>query len=265
VADLTARPADAETTDSAGTTAAADASRGDTRTSRPGNGPAQGSADRRAVRAHVAPASMLGGEPTIRLSPLPEPLHMTNPTVGRGLLGGASGPGDGGQAATPERVPDAVLAQRQHLLDGRPVDLELRSQGGGRHILVEPGSTTLVVLEPEHRVPGGARRREVLVDGFRFEVDVEPERIASLRERASRGRAASAHTGPLEVRAIIPGKVVAVSVTAGDEVTAGQQLLVVEAMKMQNELRAPRDGTIERVAVAQGVNIEVGDLLVVIS
>ena len=57
----------------------------------------------------------------------------------------------------------------------------------------------------------------------------------------------------------------AVSVGVGDTVTAGQQLLVVEAMKMQNELRAPRDGTIERVGVAVGVNIEIGDLLVVIS
>ena len=50
----------------------------------------------------------------------------------------------------------------------------------------------------------------------------------------------------------------------GDVVEAGQQLLVVEAMKMQNELRAPRGGTIDRVGVAEGVNIEVGDLLVVI-
>ncbi len=105
----------------------------------------------------------------------------------------------------------------------------------------------------------------MLVDGFRFEVDVEAERITALRERASRGRASSAHSGPLEVHAIIPGKVVSISVAPGDAVTAGQQLLVVEAMKMQNELRSPRDGTIERVGVAAGVNIEVGDLLVVIS
>jgi biotin carboxyl carrier protein len=54
-------------------------------------------------------------------------------------------------------------------------------------------------------------------------------------------------------------------VAAGDEVVAGQQLLVVEAMKMQNELRAPRDGNIERVAVGVGQTIEVGDLLLVIT
>ena len=47
--------------------------------------------------------------------------------------------------------------------------------------------------------------------------------------------------------------------------TAGQQLLVVEAMKMQNELRAPRAGTIEKIAVGPGQTIEVGDLLVVIA
>jgi biotin carboxyl carrier protein len=53
-------------------------------------------------------------------------------------------------------------------------------------------------------------------------------------------------------------------VLPGDDVAAGQQILVVEAMKMQNELRAPREGTVERVAVAVGDTIEVGDLLVVV-
>ena len=61
-----------------------------------------------------------------------------------------------------------------------------------------------------------------------------------------------------------PGVVVSVSVVPGDAVVAGQQLLVVEAMKMQNELRAPRDGTITRVGVGAGQTIEVGDLLLVI-
>jgi biotin carboxyl carrier protein len=59
--------------------------------------------------------------------------------------------------------------------------------------------------------------------------------------------------------------VVSVSVAPGDAVAAGQQLLVVEAMKMQNELRAPREGTIEQVAVAAGATIDVGDLLLVIA
>ncbi len=103
-----------------------------------------------------------------------------------------------------------------------------------------------------------------MVDGWRVEVELEPERRAALRERARRGRAEAARGGPTEVHAIIPGVVVAVSVAVGDAVVTGQQLLVVEAMKMQNELRAPRDGTVGRIAVGAGRTVEVGDLLLVI-
>ena len=183
---------------------------------------------------------------------------MTNPTVGRGPLGGAA-------MAPTDDPTDPVSTQRQMLVDDAPSVATVRNQGGGRYLLAEDAGATRVILEAASVVAGGIRRREVLVDGFRFVVDVESEWIAALRERASRGRASSAHGGPLQVKAIIPGKVVAVSIKAGDAVMAGQQLLVVEAMKMQNELRAPRDGTIERVGVAVGVNIEIGDLLVVIS
>lgn len=215
-------------------------------------------ADPRAVRVRLAPVSRLGDEPPMRLTPQAEPLRPTNPTIGRGPLGGAAVP-------APSATDPGVLAQRHPEVDGVSSPVRLRAAGGVRHVLEEPDGETRLVIGPASLVAGGIRRREVIVDGFRFEVDSESERIAALRERASQGRAASAHSGPLEVHAIIPGKVVAVSVAAGDAVTAGQQLLVVEAMKMQNELRAPRDGTISRVGVAPGVNIEVGDLLVVIS
>ena len=70
--------------------------------------------------------------------------------------------------------------------------------------------------------------------------------------------------GPLEIRAIIPGRIVAVSVVPGDEVTPGQALLVVEAMKMQNELRAPRGGTVVSVPAGDGATVELGDVLVVL-
>ena len=158
-----------------------------------------------------------------------------------------------------------VLAQRQVLVDDAPTDATLIALGRDRRVLEADGTRTPVILGQPTRLADGGSVREVLVDGFRFLVEVESDRIAGLRERASRGRAAGASGGPLDVRAIIPGKVVSVFVEPGDAVVAGQQLLVVEAMKMQNELRAPRDGTIDRVGVAPGVNIEVGDLLVVIS
>ena len=66
------------------------------------------------------------------------------------------------------------------------------------------------------------------------------------------------------MRAIIPGRIISVAVVTGDPVDAGQELLVVEAMKMQNELRAPRGGIVSNVAVGVGGTIEVGDLLLVL-
>jgi biotin carboxyl carrier protein len=214
--------------------------------------------DPRAVRVSLDTEAHPDDAHSVRVSPVMDPLRMTNPTVGRGPLGGAA-------MAPTDDPTDGVSTQRQMLVDDAPSEANVRHQGGGRYLLAEDAGTTRVILEAASVVAGGIRRREVLVDGFRFVVDVESEWIAALRERASRGRASSAHGGPLQVKAIIPGKVVGVSIKAGDAVMAGQQLLVVEAMKMQNELRAPRDGTIERVGVAVGVNIEIGDLLVVIS
>jgi biotin carboxyl carrier protein len=122
----------------------------------------------------------------------------------------------------------------------------------------------LVPLAPQTGPSSGLVRREVIVDGWRVEVEIESERRASLRERARRGREETALGGPTQVRAIIPGRIVSVSIVPGDPVEAGQQLLVVEAMKMQNELRAPRDGIVSSVAVGVGGTIEVGDLLLVL-
>ena len=110
----------------------------------------------------------------------------------------------------------------------------------------------------------GATAIEVVVDGWRFELEVEDSGRASLRRRATRENDAAAASGPSEIRAIIPGRIAAVHVVAGDVVEAGQSLLVVEAMKMQNELRTSRPGTVERVAVGEGETIDNGDLLVVL-
>ena len=120
-------------------------------------------------------------------------------------------------------------------------------------------------LDGGKRRPDGRAPVEVVVDGWRFELEVEDDARATLRERATLARDEAAATGPLELRAAIPGRVVAVAVTAGDEVEAGATVLVVEAMKMQNELRSSRGGRVERVAVGAGDTIELGDLLAVIA
>ena len=111
----------------------------------------------------------------------------------------------------------------------------------------------------------GVRVIEVVVDGWRFEFELEDAARAALRARASRDRAVRSGAGePLEIRAIIPGRIASVAVVAGDTVDAGQTLLAVEAMKMQNELRAPRAGTVASVAVGAGATVELGDVLLVL-
>ena len=161
--------------------------------------------------------------------------------------------------------PDAAVSAQRHVeVDGQRREVELVHLGQERYLLRDREHEARVVMGHPTR-HGDGTIREVLVDGFHFEVEVVSDRRAALRERATRAAAAGGIAGPLDVRAIIPGRVVSVAVAAGDRVVAGQQLLVVEAMKMQNELRAPRDGTIDRVGVTPGVTIDVGDVLVVVS
>ena len=142
-----------------------------------------------------------------------------------------------------------------------------------------PDDPTLAIpgdelLPPGHTVhdgpsepagPDGKRSVEVVVDGWRFVLVVEDEARAALRERATRaGDAARRGGGALEIRAIIPGRVASGAVAPGDTVVAGPTLLAVEAMKMQNELRAPRSGTVSRIPAGVDATVEVGDVLVVL-
>jgi biotin carboxyl carrier protein len=129
---------------------------------------------------------------------------------------------------------------------------------------IPPGERPLVLPGAGRPTARGRSPVEVVVAGWRFEVEVEDARLAELRNRATADPTAAAHHGPTTVRAIIPGRVVSVAVTPGDTVAAGQRLLAVEAMKMENELRAPRDGVVERVEVSVGQTVELGDALVVI-
>lgn len=159
--------------------------------------------------------------------------------------------------ADPRAVRVSVAAATRH--DGDPV-LTVRpgdAPSADRTRSVQLGSV-------DRRELVGVDVREVVVDGWRLVVEVEPEARASLRERARRSRTEGVAGGPVDVRAIIPGRIAAVNVASGDAVAAGQQLLVLEAMKMLNELRSPREGTVDRIAVAVGETVEVGDLLLVI-
>ena len=98
----------------------------------------------------------------------------------------------------------------------------------------------------------------IWVGSQRFAVDVRDPR--SLRSRA---RAADDH-GPKRLTAPMPGKVVRILLTQGTEVEAGAGVLVVEAMKMQNEVKSPKKGTIQKILVSEGAAVNAGDLLAIV-
>jgi len=101
----------------------------------------------------------------------------------------------------------------------------------------------------------------LIVSGEAYRVEVADERARRLREVIGR---AEGRGGRLEVSAPMPGKVVAVLVRVGDEVAAGQGLLVIEAMKMENELRATGAGRVAEVRAVPGRAVNGGEILVVI-
>ena len=116
------------------------------------------------------------------------------------------------------------------------------------------------LLKDEARVSEAyADGKTVTIGGRTFDTNViDPKR---LRGSAIAGAEADGHA---EIRTAMPGKVVRILKSSGDSVTKGEGVIVVEAMKMQNELKSPRDGTIGEFKVAEGDTVGAGDVLVVI-
>jgi biotin carboxyl carrier protein len=102
--------------------------------------------------------------------------------------------------------------------------------------------------------------RIVYVDGLAVTLSVADPREHFVRRRGI----ASADAGPRSVVSPMPGRIVKVLVREGEAVTAQQGLVVVEAMKMENELRAPRAGTVSAVKIAEGMSVERGAILIVV-
>ena len=135
-----------------------------------------------------------------------------------------------GDAAAPSRSVDAAFATRQ---------TAGRTNGDG----------------------GAAGDFDVHVDGRTIPVQIRP--AGSFGRQNKAGGAAPA-TGPQRIIAPMPGKVVRVLVKPGDDVKARQGLVVVEAMKMENELRAARDGRVRDVAVTEGQSVDAGAVLLIV-
>lgn len=151
--------------------------------------------------------------------------------------------------------------------------LEVEIERSNGHYIVEIDGVRHVV--DAHKLE--ADFYSILTGGRSYEVSVEAngetyhvrhgaaEQLVTLTDPSRRARESgpAAH-GPEKVVSMMPGKVVRILVEPGEKVTAGQGLLVVEAMKMENEIAAGKDGKVQRIAVEPGQSVEGGALLVVI-
>lgn len=148
-------------------------------------------------------------------------------------------------------------------IGGRTLIVDARRVGDmAMALLVAQGGQTLPVRSLDaalaaHRTAGDF---DVHVAGRTIPVQVRQAGGFGRQKKAG----AAPGTGPQRIAAPMPGKIVRVLVAAGDEVKARQGLVVVEAMKMENELRAARDGRVREVVVAEGQSVDAGMLLVVV-
>jgi len=133
-------------------------------------------------------------------------------------------------------------------IDGREREVDVKEVGGVLSLLI--GSKSYDVS-----IAGGT----VHVDGVPVEVSIVP-----LQRSWGDAAAGSAGEGPQQVTAPMPGKIVKLLVKPGDRVEPRQGLVVVEAMKMENELRARAAGTVKEVRAIEGTTVEAGAILVIL-
>ena len=142
-------------------------------------------------------------------------------------------------------------------VDGGPVERALLRELEGTPVKL------VTINDAVHRVMArrdGERGSYALrIDGRRYAVQALDERTRAIRDLSA---AAAGPTGPQPVKAPMPGLMVRIDVKVGDEVIAGQGVAAMEAMKMENELRAPAAGKVKAVHSSVGQAVEKGALLV---
>lgn len=147
-----------------------------------------------------------------------------------------------------------ILDERHVIIDGTPytVDFDSVSDQPVFSLLVDGQSYEAYVYSNEEE------GLQVLMHGSLYPAFVEDEREKRLRAQSGGG---VAEWGEYHLKAPMPGLVVALPVGEGQPVTKGDVLVILESMKMQNELKAPRDGTVSRLRVAVGDSVELRQTL----
>ncbi len=143
------------------------------------------------------------------------------------------------------------------LIDDVPIEIDFRRlpSGGVSSLLMNHRSISAVIEEV-------GDYWDVLIEGELYAVKVQDERAYRLEHMRTTAVSVS---GDATVFSPMPGIIIAVPVSVGDRVYHGDKVVILESMKMENELRAPRDGVISQILVSSGASVEKDQLLVVIT
>lgn len=134
----------------------------------------------------------------------------------------------------------------------------------GEQILLDatttaPGVLSLILGGNSYEVLESAGQQQLAIAGRRYAIEVrDPRAWKTRRARAGTGE------GPKKILAPMPGKVVRVIASEGSEIEQGAAVIVIEAMKMQNELKSPKKGRVAKVFAVEGSPVNAGDVLAVI-
>lgn len=139
-------------------------------------------------------------------------------------------------------------------LDGETARVDAAKSGRTVYSLIEDGRQFEAMVDER-----GAHGFDVLLGGRLFHLKAEDERSKLLAQSAG-----TAATGPQTVEAEMPGKVVKLSAAVGEEVAEGQGVVIVEAMKMENEIPSPIPGIVKEIPVSEGDTVETGTVLFVV-
>ncbi len=136
-------------------------------------------------------------------------------------------------------------------IDGQTVRVDAVKSGPTVYSIIEDGRQFEAMVDEK-----GAHGFDVLVGGRSFHLEAIDERTKLLA-----GSAKAVVSGPQSVESEMPGKVVKLNLAVGDAVTEGEGVVIVEAMKMENEIPSPIDGVVVEIAVGEGDTVEAGSPL----
>lgn len=144
-------------------------------------------------------------------------------------------------------------------VDGRRYEIEVRGLSQGQYLLLVGPNVYKARVEERRESHGASGLFSVALKGRAYVITVvDPKRLRS-------GQTPAAHdTGTAQIISPMPGKVVRVLVAPGAQVAAGDGIVVVEAMKMQNEMKSPKAGVVVSINAAAGATVSAGDVLAVI-